>query len=145
MTYRSHELGLLKCLYGNGKPNKTKVGISEAKEQMNFICWLRQFNIPHYHPANGGKRDKREAFILKLMGVSAGVPDVCIPRARKGYHGLYIELKRADGGVLSESQKRWLDILTEEGYLALEINGANEAIKVTKEYLSKEKVDERKA
>ena len=46
-----------------------------------------------HHIPNGGKRDKRTAVALKRQGVKAGVPDICLPVARNGYHGLYIELK----------------------------------------------------
>ena len=31
--------------------------------------------------------------MLKRQGVKAGVPDIMLPAARAGYHGLYIELK----------------------------------------------------
>ena len=46
-----------------------------------------------YHVPNGGKRDKATAAVLKRQGVKAGVPDLVLPVARCGYHGLYIELK----------------------------------------------------
>lgn len=46
-----------------------------------------------YHIPNGGKRDAKTATILKRQGVKAGVPDLHLPVARGGYHGLYIELK----------------------------------------------------
>lgn len=39
------------------------------------------------------KRDKATAVALKRQGVKAGVPDICLPVARNGYHGLHIELK----------------------------------------------------
>ena len=44
-----------------------------------------------YHVPNGGKRDKATAAVLKRQGVKAGVPDIMLPAARAGYHGLYIE------------------------------------------------------
>ncbi len=46
-----------------------------------------------HHVPNGGKRDKATAMALKRQGVKAGVPDIVLPAAREGYHGLYIELK----------------------------------------------------
>lgn len=39
-----------------------------------------------HHIPNGGKRDKRTAVALKRQGVKAGVPDICLPVARNGYH-----------------------------------------------------------
>lgn len=41
-----------------------------------------------YHVPNGGKRDKATAAVLKRQGVKAGVPDIMLPAARAGYHGL---------------------------------------------------------
>lgn len=49
-----------------------------------------------YHVPNGGKRDKATAAVLKRQGVKAGVPDIMLPAARAGYHGLYIELKAGE-------------------------------------------------
>lgn len=42
-----------------------------------------------YHVPNGGKRDAATAVALKRQGVKAGVPDIMLPAARAGYHGLY--------------------------------------------------------
>jgi hypothetical protein len=42
---------------------------------------------------NGGKRDKRTAAKMRAEGVKAGMPDICLPHARGGYHAYYIELK----------------------------------------------------
>lgn len=53
-----------------------------------------------YHVPNGGKRDKATAAVLKRQGVKAGVPDLVLPVARCGYHGLYIELKAPGGSVV---------------------------------------------
>ena len=49
-----------------------------------------------YHVPNGGKRDAATAVALKRQGVKAGVPDIMLPAARAGYHGLYIELKAGE-------------------------------------------------
>ena len=55
-----------------------------------------------YHVPNGGKRDAATAVALKRQGVKAGVPDIMLPAARAGYHGLYIELK---GGQEHDDQE----------------------------------------
>ena len=60
-----------------------------------------------YHIPNGGKRDAKTATILKRQGVKAGVPDLHLPVARGGYHGLYIELKVGDN-TTTKKQKDWL-------------------------------------
>ena len=50
-----------------------------------------------YHIPNGGTRSKSEAGRFRAEGVKAGVPDICLPVARGGYHGMYIEMKRRKG------------------------------------------------
>ena len=52
------------------------------------------------------------------QGVKAGVPDICLPVARNGYHGLYIELK-AGKNTATQNQKRWLNFLNSQGYKAV--------------------------
>ena len=87
-----------------------------------------------YAIPNGGKRAIKTAIALKAQGVKSGVPDMCLPVARNGYHGLYIELKRQKGGTVSETQKSWLTALAEQGYKAVVCKGAEEAIRTIKEY-----------
>lgn len=149
MTNFKHYLQNSGVLYGEGEenpfaspPRRKKVSrityATEAKEQMIFVNWLQSKNILHYHCPNGGLRNKREAYMLKLLGVVAGVPDLCITIARGGFHGLYIEMKRKSGGVLSDAQKYWISKLREQGYRVEVCKGADEAIQTTTEYLNNE-------
>jgi hypothetical protein len=107
----------------------------EDQEQMIVATWLSKNNILFYHTPNGGKRNMLEAVKFKRMGVKAGVPDICIPLARGGYHGAYGELKRRSGGVLSEAQEFWLAELSRQGYYVFVGNGADEFIQHVKNYL----------
>lgn len=68
-----------------------------------------------HHIPNGGKRDAATAVALKRQGVKAGVPDVMLPAARAGFHGLYIELK-AGKNTTTKKQKEWLEYLRQQGY-----------------------------
>ena len=88
-----------------------------------------------FHIPNGGRRDTAEAANLKRQGVKPGVPDLFLPVARGVYHGLFIELKRRDGGRLSENQKRWLHLLERQGYAAVVCHGAKEAVVALTTYL----------
>ncbi len=54
---------------------------------------------------NGGKRDKATAAVLKRQGVKAGVPDIMLPAARAGYHGLYIELKAGENTTTKKTKR----------------------------------------
>lgn len=114
---------------------------TEEQEQAAVFQWaaLMVRQAPElrllFHIPNGGLRSKTEAVRFKRTGVKKGVPDLCLPVARKGYHGLYIEMKREKGGKLSEEQKAWLDELFAQGYLAVRCDGADEAIGILSDYL----------
>lgn len=83
---------------------------------------------------NGGARDSRTGAMLKAEGVKAGVPDICLPVARCGFHALYIELKTATGRV-SEVQAEWHDALAKHGNKAVVCRSIDEAIKTLENYL----------
>lgn len=117
--------------------------MNENEEQKCIFTWAAweiakypELELLHHIP-NGGKRNAREAANLKKQGVKAGVPDMCLPVARGGFHGLYIELKRKKGGSLSDYQKKWINQLNEQGYKAVVCHGADEAIKEIEGYLSR--------
>lgn len=96
----------------------------EAMEQEALFSWAEhmQYSIPDlallYHIPNGGKRNRAEAARLKRQGVKAGVPDIHLPVARGGYHGLYIELKANEKNKPTEKQSGWIRELREQGYAA---------------------------
>ena len=81
-----------------------------------------------------GQRYSSEAMKLKAEGLRSGVPDTCLPVARKGFHGLYIEMKHGRNKP-SDNQAWWMDQLTQQGYLAVACWGPQEAIDTLCEYL----------
>ena len=114
---------------------------TEAQEQTLLFQWaqMQQGRYPellliHAIP-NGGSRHPAEAKNLKAQGVKPGVPDICLPVARGGCHGLYIELKRLKGGRLSPEQSRWIHELTKQGYSAAVCKGWEVAAEFIKRYL----------
>lgn len=87
----------------------------EAIEQSKVIQYCALRRLPVYHVPNGGSRNKLEAANLKRQGVKAGVPDLCFPAARHGYHGMYIEMKWGKNGT-TPAQDDWIALLTANGY-----------------------------
>lgn len=79
------------------------------------LKWV--FAIP-----NGGSRgdSKSSAMmqgaLMKAEGVKSGVSDIFVPIARHGLHGLFIEMKRADGGTLSAQQIAFGAAMKGQGY-----------------------------
>lgn len=118
---------------------------TEEQEQIalfNWAAWMSKTKWPEiammYHVPNGGYRNKAEAGRFRAQGVKPGVPDIVLPVARSGYHGLYIELKRTEGGRVSEEQRAWMDRLTEQGYYTAVCRGWEEAKNVIEGYLQRD-------
>ncbi len=117
--------------------------MSEHLHQAALFRWARTqvvlipelallFAIP-----NGGVRNKVTGWKLKQEGVTRGIPDICLPVARGGYHGLWIELKNDEPkGVVSAEQAAWITALRAEGYCALVCFGWDQARESISEYLS---------
>lgn len=115
---------------------KKRVVPKEEREQIVFATWLMRKGILFTASANGGARHPFEALKLKRMGVSPGFPDIFIAVPKGPYHGLFIEMKRIQGGFVSDYQKEWLASLNEKGYRAVVCRGFEAAIKETEHYLS---------
>ena len=115
--------------------------VSEATEQAALFNWARKAREEYpevgllFHIANGGTRNHVEAMHLKEQGVKAGVPDLCLPVPRGNYHALYIEMKRADGGRVSDDQRVWLNALNSVGNKAVVCHGYVEARETILNYL----------
>lgn len=113
----------------------------ESEEQESLFRWAEWERGKHpelallHHIANGGTRNPIEASHLKAQGVKAGVPDLCLPVARGQFHGLYIELKRRQGGMVSDDQKKWIKTLREQGYVAEVCRGWEQAAEMITKYL----------
>ncbi|MCM1364946.1 MAG: VRR-NUC domain-containing protein [Faecalibacterium sp.] len=114
----------------------------EDEEQALLFEWakLHEGKYPElkamYHVPNEGKRSEQQGAKMKSEGLKPGVPDICLPVSRGGYHSLYIELKREKGGRLTENQKTWIDMLRRLGNYAVCCCGSKAAEKVILWYLN---------
>ena len=117
---------------------------TESVEQQCLFRWaaFQSGKYPElalmYHIPNGGSRSKAEGGRFKAEGVKAGVPDICLPVARGGFHGLYIELKRREKSKTTAAQKVWITQLSEQGYCAMVCRGWEEAAEAIMSYLRQE-------
>jgi hypothetical protein len=119
------------------------VNFEESHIQQAIVAgvrWLPGGEWLHHIP-NGGKRNKREAARLKAEGVLPGVPDLFLPLARGGYHGLYMEVKRPDTtkSKVSDEQQAFLDHAHAEGYKVIVVRSAQQGIDAVIEYLKGER------
>lgn len=119
---------------------------SEYKEQRAVIQWSQQPHIREQYPElkllfhiKNEERtgDARNVAVDRANGVRKGVPDLCLPVARGGYHGLYIEMKSPTGRVRPE-QQWWLDQLRGQGYAATVCFTWQDAVEVIERYLGLE-------
>lgn len=113
--------------------------MTENQEQKRLMKWIQTYHPELwevcFHVPNERKRSGRQIGDAIAMGLRSGVPDVFIDHPSGAYHGLRIELKRSDGGKLSQPQRKWLERLNARGYLAVCCHGFEEAKKVIEEYL----------
>lgn len=116
----------------------------ESIEQRAYVQWAEVVRVPWlaepigrhlFAVPNGGGRSKVEAAILKAEGVRPGVPDLMLALPTGHYHGLFLEMKRQNGGRVSPEQKAWIERLESVCYKAAVCRGFNEARLVTLEYL----------
>ena len=114
---------------------------TESAEQIALFRWAAYSAGAYpelammYHIPNERKCTPQQGARMKAEGRKSGVPDICLPVARNGYHGLYIELKRTKGGRVSDEQEGWIKGLTRCGYKAVVCRGWESAQKVILDYL----------
>ena len=94
---------------------------SETTEQIALFNWAKRTEsiLP-----NEGKRSN--GGILKAAGLKSGVPDICLPVANNGFHGLYIELKFGKNKA-TKAQEEYMAMLNAQGYKTAVCYGAEEA------------------
>ena len=102
-------------------------GANETTEQIAVVNYCTAIGVPIVHIPNEGKRSVVTGAQLKAMGMQRGFPDLFVPLARMGYHGLFIEMKYGKG-KLSDPQREWLSRLNNEGYAVCVCYSADEAI-----------------
>ena len=71
-------------------------------------------------------------------GMRPGFPDLGLPVARGGYHGLFIEMKRCGGQNPRKEQAEWLQALADEGYYTCCCKGREAAQRVLIQYVKGE-------
>jgi len=99
---------------------------SEDEEQIEFVYKFRKLypDAILYCVRNDGSRTPSEKNKQVLMGVLAGVSDLVCPTYR-----MYIEMKRAKGGVQSEAQKAFEQKALKEGWHYILGLGCDDALK----------------
>ncbi len=131
-----------------------KIIPTEHAEQVVYISWFKR-QYPMYEKAifanpNGADISGYSTKGLSVAAVKAikinklkdegfkpGVSDIQLTVPRGGYHGLWVELKRANGKEkdVSKDQMDHIVLMRKLGHKAEWAAGAEEAIEITKAYM----------
>lgn len=121
---------------------------TEKQEQKALFAWADRvkgkypelslmYSIPNAGGFTGGfQKNLLRVLSLRAEGVKKGVPDICLPVARGGFHSLYIEMKRVKGGKEKPEQAEWRIALATAGHQVVTARGVNEGIKALEKYLA---------
>ena len=109
----------------------SRIKETEAQAQVAVALWLDAKGYLWMHCPNEAKRSPQLGKRLKAQGMKAGFPDIVVfvpPLHKHTRHGAAIELKVGKNSP-TESQRKWLDRLTENGWLTAICYGSDEAIR----------------
>lgn len=121
-------------------PEQLAAAGTEHAHQCAVMCWTTKYfnTVPElkllFAIPNGGERNPVVASRLKAEGVKAGVPDLFLPVARHGCHGLFIEMKKPKG-TIGSSQPQWEKDLKAQGYAHAYCYGWEQAVHVLMSYM----------
>lgn len=120
----------------------------EHQEQAALFSWAATQNkYPYldlmFAVPNGANKSFTARGKFKAEGLKPGVPDIFLPVARGVYHGLFIEMKPKPNKILKiakrapqEAQKRYIEALNQQGYLAVLCYGWEVAVEEIERYMS---------
>ena len=97
---------------------KNKLLPDERTEQIALCQWLDIKRIDYFAIPNGGHRHLLTAIKLKQEGVKSGVSDMAIFLPDKI---LFLEMKKQKGGVQSDTQKAFEQIVSKYPYARYEL------------------------
>ncbi len=113
----------------------------ESLDQQALIVWWRTncslYGLPERalkaFPLQGARTPQNGAR-MKAEGMRAGTMDLFLATARRGFNGLFIEMKTATG-VISKDQLEELEHLNLENYSTAVCRSTDDAIKEIQIYL----------
>lgn len=111
----------------------------EHTMQVKVVQYVRTFypEVMILSIPNGSGTTARNRLALYAEGLLPGVPDLFIPEAKKGFHGLWIEMKTKEG-IESKQQKSIRSNLERNGYLCYVARCEQTAINIIEAYLEQE-------
>lgn len=110
----------------------------EDQEQEAFIYYLDTQGFKYFAVPNANKRTFWQQRKVKKEGLKSGVPDIVIlaKSASGKFNVLFMEIKRQEGGQVSEKQQEWINWLDKNEYAVCVAKGCEHAIKLFNSYLT---------
>lgn len=118
---------------------------TEDCHQAAIFCWAAlpetRAKYPEFHRLlfavpNGGERNIKVAAKMKATGTKADVSDIVLAVPSRGYHGLFIELKK-EGGRARPGQLEFINAVRQQGYAAEVIEGWKAAVRLLTWYMDR--------
>jgi hypothetical protein len=121
--------------------DEEEMRMKEGKIQERFFKYLETnlewqplfdmfFSIP-----NGTNKSPAMRGVFNREGLKSGVPDIFFPVPRRGYHGMFIEMKRRKNSKTSAEQEMWITRLKRQGYYVVKLQSLRALIVAIKFYL----------
>lgn len=135
--------------------NRSCNGLTEHQEQCLVFDWKRLLierypDIRSLHAVpngaklpyteKGGRRYSPEAIKLKKEGLTPGMLDINWPLAKRGYHGLWVEMK-VGKNTLTDEQAEMKQLLEQQGNYCVVCYSYQDAIRVIEWYADFRSVD----
>lgn len=123
------------------------LNIPEEMEQIQLVGyarmmwpWIITIISPIKKFTGGGKGARlNQGRRMKAMGYMRGTLDILFPHPRGEFCGLFVEMKKKEGGEVSDEQREMKNRLIAEGYCAVICEGFHEARKVLDKYMTLER------
>ena len=109
---------------GTDRPYK----LARANEE-----YVPELRLLHHIPNEGIRTNGP---VLKAAGMKTGVPDLSLPVPRRGFHGLYIEMKFGKGKT-TKAQEEFMALRSGAGLQTAVAYGAEQAREVIRHYLAR--------
>lgn len=112
----------------------------EYKTQIACVNWFASQYRKTYdaglliHIPNERLCTPKQGATLRAMGLRKGAADIALFVPRGGYHGLFVEMKRA-GGRQRPEQKAWEQAVTMQGYMYRVCNSVESFMQAVNDYL----------
>lgn len=110
----------------------------ESQTQRACVKWFRlqypELALNLIAIPNGGSRPRVEAALMKAEGVTAGAADLALFVPSASAHGLFIEMKSANGRQRG-SQKAWQQAVEAKGYVYAVCRSVEDFMSCVNKYL----------